>query len=279
MNVIFNMNPKIIEPINVTIHHFSTTKTYSSQNPYSTGTGLSAIRPRLVRISVTDDNATDSSNDEGEYKRSEQKRRRRVKRYVNEVKMENGGNFKNYRDILESYRKKRRRQTEEGKGNKFRGVRRRPSGNWAAEIRDPIQRTRVWLGTYETAEEAAIAYDKAAIKIHGSNALTNFTKSPAENLIRFDTSNFYVELEEESLCSSENIVRSRCSLDVVSNFFQNEKDARMSDNSLLLDDNVAVFDGNEMWMEEQISDKNFDDIILEDDFAWDVNELFAEPFC
>ncbi|KAF0931369.1 hypothetical protein E2562_004507 [Oryza meyeriana var. granulata] len=57
---------------------------------------------------------------------------------------------------------------------KFRGARMRPWGKYAAEIRNPIERGRVWLGSFDTAEEAAWAYDTAATVIHGDKAKTNF---------------------------------------------------------------------------------------------------------
>lgn len=60
---------------------------------------------------------------------------------------------------------------------RFIGVRQRPSGRWVAEIKDSSQHVRLWLGTYDTPEEAARAYDEAARALRGENARTNFVSS------------------------------------------------------------------------------------------------------
>ncbi|KAL1531970.1 ethylene-responsive transcription factor CRF2-like [Salvia divinorum] len=158
-------------PRKYTEHRRTTTKIIRPppQNPRKHYRSSNAAR--TIRISVIDPDATDSSDDEGVF------RRQRIKKHIIEIRMETTAAAKT---TLQPKPKpvKAPKEAASGGARKFRGVRQRPWGKWAAEIRDPCRKVRLWLGTYDTAEEAAMVYDSAAVKLRGPDALTNFSAPP-----------------------------------------------------------------------------------------------------
>ncbi|CAF2059911.1 BnaC06g42850D [Brassica napus] len=167
--------------------------------------------PRVVRISFTDPFATDSSSSDEE-ENDKACPTPRVKRYVEEIRF---GETKPPRKARCKAEKKgcggERKAKADVSANpiKYRGVRQRRWGSFAAEIRDSASRTRIWLGTFATAEEAAVAYDRAAIRLKGHSALTNFLTppSPGETPVIDLKTVSGCDSGSQSLCSPTSVLR------------------------------------------------------------------------
>nr|GEY56971.1 ethylene-responsive transcription factor ERF118-like [Tanacetum cinerariifolium] len=250
---------------------------------------------RTVRIILRDPDMTDDSSDD------EANKKPKSKTIVREVKIpmvklsDTYDSFQNSNDgvinvgqgvLARTLSRPRVTETSDGVV-KFRGVRQRKWGKWAAEIRNPIEGRRVWLGTFSTAEEASRAYenkkleyDRMVVSLKGRVKGNIQKKNERKSMVVGSSDRKKQAVSEESICvnphsSPSSVLETQSSL-VSRNFENNEiKVESCSTSNNAIDEELLP----DMGFMDPIGDEmTLGEIGKDLDFGSELGPLFLDSF-